>query len=92
MANDWFSKKIILLNKEKVHFSANAKLDKFFRKIIALNILSLWSCKKAILRATNITSYDNCHFFIARLSNISLFIKYIIEGFIFAEKLGYTGL
>lgn len=92
MANDRFGERIILSNKEKVYPSANAKSDEFLRKIVALNVLSLWSCKEVISRATDATSHGNCHSFIAKLSDISLLIKHIIDDSIFNEKVGRTSM
>ena len=92
MANDWFGKRIILPNTEKVCFFSNTKSNKFWRKIIIFNVLSFWLYKKAVLLDTNITFYDNWFFLIAKLSNISFLIKYIINNSIFDKKLGYTGI
>ena len=48
MSDDWFSERIILLNKEKVCPSANAKTDQFLRETVALNVLSFWLYKEAV--------------------------------------------
>ena len=92
MADDRFGEKIILLNKEKVRPSSNAKSDEFLRETVALNVLLLWSCKEAVSRATGATSHGNCHSFIAKLSDVSLLVKHMIEDSIFKEKLGHTGI
>lgn len=92
MVNDCFDKKIILPNKEKVCPSSNAKSDKFLQEIIALNILSLWSCKKAVLQVISATSYGNCYFFVAKLAGVSLLVQYMIKDSIFKEKLGFTSI
>lgn len=57
--------------------------------MVALNILSLYLYKKVILQATNITCYGNYQFFIVKLSNISLQVKYIIDNSIFKAKFSY---
>lgn len=48
MADNCFGKRIILFNKKKVGPLANAKLDKFLKEVIALNILPSWKCREAI--------------------------------------------
>lgn len=85
MADDQFNKKIILLNKEKIYLSANAISNEFLREIIAMNVISLWKCQEAISRAIEVTSHDNCYSFAAKLSDILLLIKYIIEDSLFYE-------
>ncbi len=90
MADNRFSKRIILLNKEKVCSSTNAKSDRFFTEIVVFNVLLLWSCKEVILQATSATSYSNCHFLVSNLLDVSLLVKYIINNSIFKKKLGRT--
>ncbi len=92
MADDRFGERIILLNKEKVCPSANAKSDEFLRETMALNVLSLWSCKEVVLRATGATSYGNRHSLVAKLPDVSLLVKHMIDDSIFEKKLGRTGL
>lgn len=92
MANDRFNKKIILSNKKKVCPLTNTKSDKFFRKIIAFKVLILWLYKKVVLYAISAIFYSNYHFFVTKLPEISLFIKYMIEDSIFNKKLSYTNL
>lgn len=45
-----------------------------------------------MLCAIDAISYNNYYFFVARLLDISFFMKYIIKNSIFAEKLGHTNL
>ncbi len=92
MADDRFGERIILLNKEKVFPSANAKFDEFLRKTVVLNILSLRLYKEVVLRATDTTSHSNCHFFVVKLLDISLLVKHMIDNSIFEEMLGHTGI
>ncbi len=91
MANDRFDERIIPLNKEKVRPSANAKSNEFLQKTVALNVLSLWACKKMVSRVTRTTSYSNCHFLVAKLSDVSLLVKYMTNNSIFDKKLGHIG-
>ncbi len=92
MANDRFGERIMILNKEKVCSSANAKSNEFFRETVTLNILSLWSFKKVVVQATGATSHGNCHFFIVKLPDVSLLVKLMINDSTFEEKLGCTGI
>ena len=92
MFDDRFGERIILLNKEKVCPSANAKTDEFLRETVALNILSLWLCKEAVSRATGATSHGNRHSLVAKLPDVSLLVKHMIDDSIFEEKLGRTGM
>lgn len=92
MADDRFGERIILLHKEKVRPSANAKSDEFFRETVALNVLSLWSCKEAVSRATGATSHGNRHYPVAKLPDVSLLVKHMTGDSIFNEKLGRTGI
>ena len=91
MADDRFGERIILLNKDKVRPSANAKSDEFLRETVALNVLSLWSCKEAVSRATGATSHGNRHSLVAKLPDVSLLVKHMTDNSIFDEKLGRTG-
>lgn len=88
MAEDCFGEKIILLNKEKVQSLVNAKSDKLLREVVALNVLLLWKCRKAVSRTTGVTSHGNRHSLVAKLLDISLLIKHIAGDSIFEEKLG----
>ncbi len=91
MADDRFDERIILLNKEKVRPSANAKSDEFLWETVTLNILSLWACKEAVLRATGATSHGNRHFLVAKLPDVSLLVKHMTDYSIFDEILRRTG-
>ena len=92
MANDQFGEKIILLNKEKVCSSANTKSDEFFRKTVAFNVLSFWSYKEAVLQVTGATSYSNCYSFVAKLLNVFLLVKHMINDSIFKKKLSHIDI
>ena len=92
MANNWFSKKIILLKKKKIYPSANVLSNKFFRKTMAINMISFWKCWKAISHIIGATLQGNCHNLTAKLLNISLFVKHMIENSFFYEQLGWKRL
>lgn len=44
------------------------------------------------MQATGATFHSNCHFFIAKLPDLSLLVKYMINDSIFQEKLGCIGV
>lgn len=69
---------------------ANAKLDKFLRKIVSLNIVLFWHCKNNIMRAIDVMRHDNWHSMISNYKNIRLFIKYMMENFVFKKQPGYS--
>lgn len=86
MADDQFCKKIILLNKEKIYLFTNAKLDKFLEKIVVFTILSLLSYNQVVSYIIDTASYNNYHFFIFKIPDISFLIKYITNDSIFNKK------
>ena len=92
MANNQFSKRIIRLNKDMICISTNVLFNEFLRKIVAMNVISLWKCQEVISRTTRATSHSNCHSLAVTLFNISLLIKHIIENSLFCEQLGRIGL
>ena len=92
MANDRFGERIILINKEKVCSSTNAKSDEFHRKIITLNILSLWSYKEIVSHATDAICHGNSHSHIANPPDISLSVKHMTDDSIFYKKLSCTDI
>lgn len=47
--NDWFGEIIIILNKENINPSVNAKSDKFLCKTVLQNMLLLCNSKEAFL-------------------------------------------
>lgn len=49
--------------------------------------MSLKSCKKAVSYITSATSYNNRHFCVAKLPDISFLMKYMTNNSIFEEKL-----
>ena len=55
-------------------------------------VLSLWLCKEAVSQATGATFYGNCHSLIAKLLDVSLLVKHMINDSIFEEKLDRTGM
>lgn len=83
MANNQFVKKIILLNKEKICLSANTISNKFLRKIIPMNMISLWKYQEVVSYATEKTLYGNCQNLAVKLPNILLLIKHITKGSLF---------
>lgn len=88
MADDRFGKTIIMLNKEKVRPSANAKSDVFLWETVALNVMSLWKCKEVMARVTGATSYGNHHLLVSTFPDISLLVKHLVEDAVFEQQLG----
>ncbi len=85
MANNWFGKKIILLNKKRIYLSINISSNKFLREIIVINVIFLWKYQEAVSHIIRATLHINCHSFVAKLPNVSLLIKYIIEDSLFLK-------
>lgn len=85
MTENLFGKKIILLNKKEICPLVNTKSDEFFGEIIAMNVILIWKCKKAVLHATSATLHSNYDFLNVKLPNLLLFIKHIVENNLFQE-------
>ena len=92
MANNWFGKKIILLNKDKIYLFANATSDKFLKEIIAINVISLCKCQEVVSHTTVATSYSNCYSLAAKRLDISLLIKHMTEEFPFYKQFGQIAI
>lgn len=83
MANNWFGKKIILLNKKMIYLSANALSNGFLRKSVAINRIFFQKCQKAILRTIKTTLHNNYSSLVAKLLNVLLLVKDITEDSFF---------
>ncbi len=59
---------------------------------MAMNMISLWKSRKAVSQTIGATSYGNCYSLAAKLPNVLLLVKYMIEDSFFREQLGRTGL
>ena len=92
MADDQFGERIVLFNKEKVRPSANASTDEFLRKIVSMNVISLWKCREAVSRTIRATLHGNRHSLATKVHDASLLVKHMIEDSFFREQLGRTGL
>lgn len=77
-----------MLNRRKVWPLANAKSNKFFQESVALNVMSLWKCKKIIAYITAATSYGNHHSLVSTFFNISLLVMYFVKDEVFQQPLG----
>lgn len=88
MADNRFGETIIMLNKEKVRPSANAKSDSFLREMVALNVMSLWKCKEVMARITGATSHENYYLLVSTFPDMSLLVKHLVEDAAFEEQLG----
>lgn len=72
--DNWFGKTIITKNKDKVKLSANAILNKFLRKIIALNIISLVKTREVMARESVTINHNNDYLVINNTIDISKII------------------
>ena len=90
MANNWFSEKIILLNKNKICLSVNAISNEFLREIVVINVMFLWKCQEAVSRATKAISHGNFHSFAAKLLDISLRVKHMTKDSLLHKQLDRT--
>lgn len=92
MANERFSEKIVLLNKEKVCLSTNTNTNKFLRKFVSMNVISLWKCQKAVSRVIRAILHSNCHSFATKVSEVFLLMKHMIKDSFFQKQLGWIEL
>lgn len=71
-----------------VWFFANAKTNKFFKKVITLNILLLWKSKIVIALIIRVINHKKRHFIIEIYHNVLFIMKLFLNKEIFIEKLG----
>ena len=86
--DDWFGETIIMLNKENINPSANAKSDEFLRETVSRNVLSLWNSKAVLSQAARSTSHGNRHSTISSFPDICYLIKILANESAFEEQLG----
>lgn len=65
---------------------ANTKIDKFFCKIVTLNILALWKSKEVIANATGATDYSNHHKVVETYHNMMFIVDLLMSKKTFEEK------
>ena len=82
-ADDGFSKTIIKENMNKVKQSANAILDKFLGKTIALNIISYAIITEVMTRKSGATHYCNYYSVINNTIDFSKLIQLLVENNVF---------
>ncbi len=85
--NDQFKETIIILNKQNINPSANAKSDEFFQETISQNVLSLWNSIEVLLQATESTSHSNHHLTIGSFPDVCYLIKLLANKSAFCEYL-----
>ena len=88
MPDDRFGKTIIMLNKDKIKPSANAKFDNFLRETVTLNILLLYRTREVLLQAARATSHGSHHATVKKYADVSLLVKYFMKSRVFKETLG----
>lgn len=86
--DDRFGETIIMLNKENINPSANAKSDEFLRETVSRNVMSLWNGKEALSRATGSTSHGNRHSTVGSFPDICYLVKLLTNESVFHEQLG----
>lgn len=70
-ANNWFGETIIKKNRDKVRPSANITLDKFLRKTVISNIISLTKTKDIKPKKSSATNYGNHHLAVNNTVDVS---------------------
>lgn len=88
MADNWFDKKIILVNKKMICPSVNISSNDFLRKTVTINVISFLKSQKVVFHITGATLHSNCHGFIVKLSDVLLLVKHIIKDSFFYKPLG----
>lgn len=83
--NDQFDETIIKENKDKVRPSANAKSNKFLRKRVALNIISLTKIREIMAIKNGTTNYSNHHLAVNNTVDVSKLIQLPVKDSIFEE-------
>lgn len=86
--DDRFGETIIMLNKENINPSANAKSDEFLRETVSRNVLSLWNSKKVLSQATGSTSHGNRHSTVSSFPDVCYLVKLLVNKSAFEEQLG----
>lgn len=66
-----FGKTIIKKNKDIIKLLANAILDKFLRKMVALNMISLIKTRDVIVKKYSTTNYGNYYLVVNNIINVS---------------------
>lgn len=85
---DRFGETIIMLNKDNINPSANAKSDEFLRETVSRNVLSLCNSKEALSQATGSTSHGNRHSTVGSYPDVCYLVKLLIKESVFHEQLG----
>ena len=88
MADDRFGETIIKLNKEKIRPSANAKMDLFFRTVIAPNVLTLWKSKEVIESTCGATDYGNSHLVVDTYHDVIFIVDRLVLDKVFEKHPG----
>lgn len=83
-----FGETIIMLNKENINPSTNAKSDEFLRETVLQNVLSLCNSKEALSQATGSTSHGNRHSTVSSYLAVCYLVKLLTNEAVFYEQLG----
>ena len=85
--NNRFGKTIIMLNKENINPSANAKFDESLQKTVSCNVLSLWNIKAVLLQAASSTLHSKWYLTISSFPDVCYLIKILANELAFEEQL-----
>ncbi|MCJ1343041.1 hypothetical protein MMC31_001230 [Peltigera leucophlebia] len=85
--DDRFDEIIIMLNKENINPSANAKSDKFLWETVSQNVLSLCNSKETLSQATGLTSHGNRHSIVSSYPDVCYLVKLLTNEAVFNEQL-----
>lgn len=83
--DDRFGETIIMLNKENINPSTNIKSNKFLRKTVSRNVLSLWNSKVVLLQAVRLILHGNWHSTISSFPDICYLVKILANESAFEE-------
>lgn len=87
-ANDCFGETIIKKFKDNVNLLANAISDKFLKKIVALNILSLAKIRKIMAQKSDATNQGNYYSMINNIVDVTKLVQLQVEECVFEKLVG----
>lgn len=62
-------------------------MDKFLKKIVALNIISLIKIREIIARENNVTNHSNYYLTVNNIVDISKLVQLLVKNGVFEEQL-----
>ena len=86
--DDFYGKEVIGLNKQMIQPLVNAKIDKFYKETIILNLQILWHVKNSMMRATGATWHGNRYFVVKLDKDVAFVVNLLLAQAFFQEVLG----